>query len=136
MCSPAVPEPCLPVDRSAPSAWLDRLGMATSTLCAIHCAATALFMGALTAVGAAGIGAEWVEGAFLATAVLLGVLSLGHALRRHRSLAPMAWFSAGMVTLLVLRPLASSPGWEVVAVAFGAALVVRAHWRNARLLAS
>lgn len=132
MCSPAVPESCRP---SGPSLWLDRLGMATSTVCAIHCAATALFMGALSAVGAAGVGAAWVEGAFLTLAVLLGVASLGHALRRHRSLVPMAWFSAGMVSLLVLRPLAPSPLWEVTAVAVGATLVVRAHWRNARLLA-
>ena len=131
MCSPAVPEARSAVGSSP---WLDRLGMATSTLCAIHCAATALFMGALSAVGAAGVGAAWVEGVFLAAAVLLGVLSLGHAHVRHRSYAPMAWFSAGML-LLVARPLAPTPVAEVLAVVAGATLVVRAHWRNARLLA-
>ncbi|NCW45466.1 MAG: MerC domain-containing protein, partial [Gemmatimonadaceae bacterium] len=46
MCSPALP------DHSPATPWLDRLGMATSTLCAVHCAATALFMGVLSAVGA------------------------------------------------------------------------------------
>lgn len=107
-----------------------------SAVCAMHCAVTALFMGALTAVGAAGVGSAWVEGAFVAVAVLLGVVSLGHALRRHGSYVPMAWFGAGMLALLVLRPLASSSVWEVPAVAVGAALVVRAHWRNARLLAT
>ena len=132
MCSPAVPEARSAVGSSP---WLDRLGMATSTLCAIHCAATALFMGALSAVGAAGVGAAWVEGVFLAAAVLLGVLSLGHAHVRHRSYAPMAWFSAGMLLLLVARPLAPTPVAEVLAVVAGATLVVRAHWRNARLLA-
>jgi hypothetical protein len=133
MCSPAIPEARSAVGSSP---WLDRLGMATSTICAIHCAATALFMGALSAVGAAGVGAAWVEGAFLAAAVLLGVLSLGHALFRHRSYAPMAWFSAGMLLLLVVRPLAPSAVAEVLAVIAGATLVVRAHWHNARLLAA
>lgn len=129
MCSPAVPERVLP---AVP--WLDRLGMATSTLCAIHCAATALLMGALSAVGAAGLAAGWVEQAFLAAAVVLGVLSLGHAVRRHRSWQPALWFAAGLVLLLGLRPLAPTSGTEVIAAAAGALCVVRAHWKNARLL--
>ncbi|WP_053333683.1 MerC domain-containing protein [Gemmatimonas phototrophica] len=129
MCSPVAPE------RSALTMpWLDRLGMATSTLCAIHCAATALLMGALSAMGAAGLAAGWVEGAFLTVALVLGLVSLGHAVRRHRSWQPAAWFAGGMVLLLVVRPLAPSPALEVLAVVAGAFCVVRAHWKNARLL--
>jgi len=130
MCSPAFPE-----HRSA-TPWLDRLGMATSTLCAVHCAATALLMGALTAVGAGGIGNPWVEGAFLTASVVLGVASLGHAVTRHRSIKPMLWFAAGLVMLLVVRPMAPGVLAEVAAVAVGAMCVVRAHWKNARLLAA
>ena len=129
MCSPTVPERSL-----LAMPWLDRLGMATSTLCAIHCAASALLMGALSAMGAAGIAAGWVESAFLATAVVLGLLSLGHALRRHRSWQPAVWFAVGLVLLLVVRPLAATPGQEVLITAAGALCVIRAHWKNARLL--
>ena len=130
MCSPALPEhrPATP--------WLDRLGMATSTLCAVHCAATALLMGALSAVGAGALGNPWVEGAFLTASVVLGALSLGHAVTRHRSLQPMLWFVAGLVMLLVVRPLAPGALGEVAAVVVGAVCVVRAHWKNARLLAA
>lgn len=130
MCSPAVPE----ARRASP--WLDRLGMATSALCAVHCAATALLMGALTAVGAGGLGNAWVEGVFLTASVVLGAVSLGHALKRHRSMQPMLWFVTGLTLLLVVRPLAPGDVAEVCAVAVGAICVVRAHWINARLIAA
>jgi uncharacterized membrane protein YccC len=110
--------------------------MATSTLCAVHCAATALLMGALSAAGAGALGTPWVEGVFLTASVVLGAVSLGHALKRHRSLQPMVWFVAGLVLLLVVRPLAPGAAGEVAAVAVGALCVVRAHWKNSRLLAA
>jgi hypothetical protein len=85
-------------------------------------------------MGAAGLAAGWVEGAFLSVALVLGLVSLGHAVRRHRSWQPAAWFAGGMVLLLVVPPLAPSPVLEVLAVVIGAFCVVRAHWKNARLL--
>ena len=130
MCSPVLPE-----HRPAAS-WLDRLGIATSTLCAVHCAATALLMGALSAAGAGALGNPWVEGVFLTASVVLGAVSLGHALKRHRSLQPMVWFVAGLILLLVVRPLVPGVAAEVAAVAVGALCVVRAHWKNSRLLAA
>lgn len=130
MCSPALP------DHSPATPWLDRLGMATSTLCAVHCAATALFMGVLSAVGAGALANPWVEGSFLTASVLLGAVSLGHAASRHRSLQPLGWFGAGLVMLLAGRPLAPSVVAEVAVVAAGALCVVRAHWKNSRLLAA
>lgn len=128
MCSAVAPQ----LHRPLP--WLDRLGMATSTVCAVHCAATALLMGTLSAVGAGGVAAPWVERTFLGASVLLGVLSLGHALRRHRSWQPALWFAVGLLLLLVVRPAVDTPVAEVLAVAAGALCVVRAHWKNARLL--
>jgi hypothetical protein len=113
--------------------WLDRLGMATSALCAVHCAVTALLMGALTAAGASGLGDAWVEAAFLTASVGLGAVSLGHSLRRHRSIVPAIWFASGLLMLLLVRPAMESPETEVLAVAAGALCVVRAHWKNARL---
>jgi hypothetical protein len=127
MCSAVAPQ----LHRPLP--WLDRLGMATSTVCAVHCAATALLMGTLSAVGAGGVAAPWVEHTFLGASVLLGMLSLGHALRRHRSWQPAVWFAAGLLLLLVVRPAVDTPVAEVLAVAAGALCVVRAHWKNARL---
>lgn len=130
MCSPTAPE-C-----RVATPWLDRLGMATSTLCAIHCAATALLMGALSAVGASGLGDAWVEATFLTASVVLGGLSLGQAIRRHRSVQPALWFAVGLLFLLLLRPLTESDLAEVAAVAAGTLCIVRAHWINARLVAA
>ncbi len=108
--------------------------MAASTLCAMHCAATALMMGALSAIGAGALGHPLVEAAFLAASVGLGAVSLGHALRRHRSWRPALWFIAGLILLLAVRPVAEGPALEVAVVMGGALCVVRAHWKNARLL--
>lgn len=130
MCSPAPP------DRPSATPWLDRLGMATGTVCAVHCAATALFMGVLSAAGAGGLANPWVEGSFLTASVLLGAVSLGHAVTWHRSLQPLGWFGAGLILLLAVRPLAPGVVAEVAVVAAGALCVVRAHWKNARLLAA
>lgn len=127
MCSPAAPV------RDRPVPWLDRLGIATSTICAVHCAATGLLYGVMSAAGVAGIAEPWVESLFITATLVLGGVSLGHALRRHRSPEPLAWFAAGLVLLLALRPLMPSAGLEVLATALGAFCVVRAHWRNARL---
>ncbi|MBL0940047.1 MAG: MerC domain-containing protein [Gemmatimonadaceae bacterium] len=121
---------------SSGASWLDRIGIATSTLCALHCAVSALFMGVLSALGVAGFAAPIVEQVFLGLAVLLGVFSLGSALRRHRSYAPLLWFSAGMLVLLVVRPMAPSALIEAGIVMVGAAAVIRAHWRNSRLIAT
>lgn len=130
MCSPVAPH------LHRPSTWLDKLGIATSTVCAVHCAASALLMGTLSALGAASVTAPWVELVFLSATVLLGAVSLGHSVRRHRRWQPTLWFVAGLVLLLVVRPNAQDGAAEVLAVAAGAVCVVRAHWKNARLLAA
>ncbi len=121
--------------QDAPTPWLDRAGILTSALCAVHCLSSALAMGVLTAMGAAGLVAPLVEQVFLGLAVLLGLGSLLPAARRHRSPAPLLWFSAGLVLLLGLRTLAAEGLGEALVVAVGAAAVIRAHWRNTRLLA-
>ena len=124
----------LPIGGRPATPWLDRMGMASGTLCAVHCAATALLMGTLSAIGASGLADERVEMTFIMLTVTLGALSLGHSRRRHRSLRPTVWFAAGMVLLLMVRGYAHHPLAEMVVVAAGAACVVRAHWQNARML--
>lgn len=118
-----------------PASWLDRAGILTSALCAVHCLSSALAMGLLTAMGAAGLVAPIVEQVFLGLAVLFGLGSLLPAARTHRSPSPLLWFSAGLVALLGLRPLTGGGLEEALVVAVGATAVIRAHWRNTRLLA-
>jgi len=114
--------------------WLDRAGMLASLLCAVHCAASALAMGLLTTLGAAGLLDPRVETTFLFMAVAFGLLSFLPAFRRHRSVAPLLWFAFGLALLLGLRP-AMPEGWpEAAVVVVGAVMVIRAHWHNTRLL--
>ncbi len=65
-------------DRRTPSPPVDRLGLVASTVCALHCAATALVPTALTVLGASALlehEAEWVF-----TFVAVGFASLALAL--------------------------------------------------------
>ena len=116
--------------------WLDRLGIVTSSLCAVHCAATGLLMGALTAIGASRLGDPAVEAVFLAASIGLGAISLGQAFPRHRSSRPALWLIVGLVLLLGVRRAAEVPALEVLVVTAGAFCIVRAHWLNARLISS
>ena len=121
-------------DHQPSQPWLDRVGMVTSTLCAAHCAATALLMGALTALGASPLADPAVEAVFLSASIGLGAISLGQAYPRHRSTRPALWLVAGLVLLLGVRRTAHAPALEVLVVATGAFCIVRAHWLNARLV--
>ncbi len=114
--------------------WLDRLGIASSTLCAVHCAATALFAGLLSTLGASRLGDPQVETVFLAASLGVGAVSLGPSYPRHRSPRPALWLAAGFVLLLVVRPATEMPVAEVLAGVAGALCIVRAHWLNARLV--
>lgn len=121
-------------DHQPSQPWLDRAGMVTSTLCAVHCAATALLMGALTAIGASRLGDPAVEAVFLSASIGLGAISLGQAFPRHRSSRPALWLAIGLVLLLGVRRTAEVPVLEVLVVTAGAFCIVRAHWLNARLV--
>lgn len=115
--------------------WLDRIGIATSSLCAVHCLASGWLLGITSSVGAAVIDDPRVENVFLAVAMLVGVTSLIPAFRHHRVPAPMAWLVMGLLLLLIIRPLVESAGGEIAVVVAGACCIIRAHWTNATLLA-
>jgi MerC mercury resistance protein len=108
---------------------LDMLGATTSMACAIHCAVVAFLLGTLPAASA--LAAPWIEWAFLASSLCIGVISLLPGYRHHRRALPLMLFIAGMVLLVSLRALriAPSPG-EMLVVLVAATCLVSAHWRN------
>jgi predicted membrane channel-forming protein YqfA (hemolysin III family) len=129
-----------PVRSPLPEAWDDLLGMLLSCLCAVHCAATVLFVSTLTTVGLAGMADPRVERAMLLVAMVVGGIVLGHGAVAHRRLRPLVPFLLGVLALVVVRPrLPEGSQWELAAVLVGALGIVGAHamsYRSRRRCAS
>ncbi|MBB6123507.1 MerC domain-containing protein [Sphingobium subterraneum] len=73
----------------------DRLAIGLSGLCAVHCVATVLFVGALSSVGHL-FAAPAVHEIGLALAVLLGAFALGTGALKHGMMLPTAIGSLGL----------------------------------------
>jgi len=113
---------------------LDAVGAGSAMLCAVHCAATGVFIAVLPIVGIGAILNERTELAFLAIAVTLGMVSLGLGWRTHRRIGPLCLLGVGMIMLLAIRPqLTEGMAAELGVVLFGACSLVAAHWQNHRL---
>ncbi len=80
----------------------DFLGIATSILCAIHCAVLPLFVAALPLFGINIIENHAFEAGMIGLAVVVGSYALWHGYRwHHRSKTPLALFAIGIVFLIL-----------------------------------
>lgn len=80
----------------ADNSWrLDRLAMGLSGLCAVHCLATALFIGMFSSMASL-FSAPIIHEAGLAVAILLGAVALGFGALQHGMLLPVAVGSLGL----------------------------------------
>jgi glucose uptake protein GlcU len=80
---------------------LDNVGIATSVLCAIHCAALPLLFTSLPLLGVNIINNEYFEFGMIALALVIGYISLGNAYKsHHKSKLPLVIFSIGAIFLI------------------------------------
>jgi hypothetical protein len=112
---------------------LDSFGIITSSICAIHCFAGAIFAAVL------GVGGwlldERLELAFAVVAIVMAVVSLGSGARRHRSGTPLAAGLVGIAAIGVARVAEFEAGWLETALSIGgAAALVTGHLLNLRAL--
>jgi hypothetical protein len=119
-----------PADAPAARAWLDRLGIGASSLCAVHCVALAVLAGGLPS-GAELVG-EAVELPLLVAALGIAGLALVPGYRRHRWPLPLALASLGAASLLASRMPGLPGGVELGASLTGAASFIAAHLGNLR----
>jgi len=131
---PTRPLPAAP-PRHAPSPALDRFGAAVSCACAAHCVLLPGAVALLPALGVAWLLDDRVEWGLLATALVIGVASLGPAAWRGRgargAFGPVLLFAAG-AALLVAARMGVGEAAETPLVLAGAALVAAAHLANQR----
>lgn len=134
LVSPPVVEPRespAPAPTGRPS--LDTLGATASIVCAVHCVAVALLLGAMPALGL--LADPRIEWGFLFLSTGVGVLALVPAYGHHHRVAPLLAFAAGILVLATAHAIAPVTAWlEVALVVAGASCLVLAHWTNRRLV--
>lgn len=74
---------------------IDRLAVALSALCGVHCLATALLAGLMASLGGI-LESPLIHEGGLVLAILLGALGLGAGALRHGSMLPAAVGSLGL----------------------------------------
>ncbi|WP_415644067.1 MerC domain-containing protein [Sphingomonas antarctica] len=80
---------------ASPQGLLDRVAIAVSALCVIHCVATAVFVGLVASLGSV-LGNPLVHEVGLAIAITLGAIALGRGTMQHRRVVPAAIGGLGL----------------------------------------
>lgn len=123
--------------RSTFSLGLDRLAIALSGLCVVHCLATAVLLGMLSAAGGVLLDPVFHE-VGLTLAIGLGAVALGRGVLRHGYVLPVAVGSLGLGVMAGAMSLPHDGGvgaWgggEVLWTIIGVGLLAFGHDLNRR----
>ena len=111
------------------STTLDRMGIMLSTLCLVHCVATAALVAIVASAGGL-LGAEWMHEAGLGLAIILGAFALGRGISEHGYMMPSA---IGGLGLGVMGGALALPhgGSEIFATMLGVGILALGHRLNA-----
>lgn len=110
------------------SGLIDRVAMAVSGLCLVHCLVTAVALGTLSTIGGA-LGSPVIHEVGLALAVVLGIIALGNGIVNHRQRLPLLIGAAGIGVMAVALALPHG-GLELVATMVGVVLLACGHFLN------
>lgn len=108
----------------------DAMGIATSVLCAIHCALLPVLLSSLPLLGSNVIHNDFFEWTMIAIAFFIGVFSLSHGYKtHHRKKTPVVLFSIGFFFLAAKQ----FTVYHLVFLFIAVTLIVFAHYLNLRL---
>ena len=107
---------------------LDRFGIALSSLCLVHCLATALLAATLATAGGV-LGSEVIHEVGLGIAMILGALSLGRGIAEHGFMMPASVGGLGLGVMMgaLARP---HDGSELFATMVGVGILALGHRLN------
>ena len=107
---------------------LDRIAMGLSGLCLVHCLATAVLLGLVSAAGTV-LGAPWIHEVGLTFAMILGSVALMRGILDHGFMMPSA---IGGLGLGVMAGALSLPhdGREPIYTVVGVMIVALGHHLN------
>jgi hypothetical protein len=108
---------------------LDRIAMGLSGLCLMHCLATAVLLGLLSAAGGI-LGAPIIHEVGLSLAMILGSIALGRGILEHGFMMPSA---VGGLGLGVMAGALTMPhdGTEALYTVIGVMILALGHRLNA-----
>ncbi len=112
---------------------MDRIAVAASAICAIHCLALPLLLGVFPALGASFFGQEQFHWLLLWLVIPLSLVSLTLGCRRHKNPAVALFGLAGLglltLTATIGHDVLGETGERIVTVT-GALAIAVAHTRN------
>ena len=113
---------------AVPLRSLDRLAIGLSGLCLVHCLATAVLLGMLSAAGGL-LGAPIIHEVGLSLAMILGSFALGRGIIEHGFMMPSA---VGSMGLGVMAGALSLPhdGGEAMYTVIGVGILALGHQLN------
>lgn len=111
---------------------LDRLGIAATSLCALHCILLPILLPALPLLGLSFLADHAWEHTFLLATAVLGTVALFSGFRKyHRKLYPFYLLYLGVAVYWIKHDFA--PEYEFIFILSGAGLIVAAHFINLKL---
>lgn len=113
---------------SLPGGRLDRIAIGLSGLCLVHCLATAVMLGLLSAAGGF-LGAPIIHEVGLTLAMLLGSVALGRGIFEHGFMMPSAVGGLGLGVMAGALTLPHD-GREALATVFGVLILALGHRLN------
>jgi hypothetical protein len=107
---------------------LDRVAMGLSGLCLVHCAATAVLLGLVSAAGGF-LGKPIIHEVGLTLAMVVGAVALGRGIREHGFMMPSAIGALGLGIMAgaLTRP---HDGTEALFTVFGVMILALGHRLN------
>ena len=112
----------------------DTLGIVAAAACAVHCLALPLVVASTPLLFLGELLAPWVEWAFVAVSLVIGLVSFRDSLQPGRSRQPLWLFVAGLTLLLLVRVVVGEeyPWLERSGLLAAACLIIAAHVQHAR----
>ena len=114
---------------TVPTYRLDRLAMGLSGLCLVHCLATAVLLGLISAAGGI-LGSSIIHEVGLTLAMLLGSIALGRGIFEHGFMMPSAVGGLGLGVMAGALTLPHD-GTEALYTVVGVLILALGHRLNA-----
>jgi hypothetical protein len=114
--------------RPLPTSRLDRIAMALSGLCAVHCVATAVLLGLLASAGGM-LGKPIIHEVGLSLAMLIGAIALGRGIREHGFVLPSVVGVTGL-GIMAFGMTLHETGFEPVVTILGVSVLALGHHLN------
>ena len=113
---------------AVPTYRLDRMAIALSGLCMVHCLATAVALGLLASAGGL-LGAEWIHEVGLTLAMMMGAVALGRGVVEHGFMMPIAVGGLGLGVMAGALTLPHD-GSEAMFTVLGVGVLALGHQLN------